>query len=522
MTQQLIITTPANTGTGDSPKSAFDKVNANFSDLYAGTGQVYTPPFTGGVATTVSAKLAQTVSVIDFGADPTGNADSTAAFTNAATALTVGGGTIYLPPGTYKFSSITLPAGVVLSGAGVFASTLKCTSATATAIFMNSATELMNLQITSAVTRTAGYYVDIEGNGVRIENCQFSGYFIAISVGVIGGTLPSYPTISNCSFFNPVVATGAGGIQLLNFSNAALFNLLLTGPTGTQPDFGVRVQNGDTSFLTYCNITLHGKALVTDVPVSSNCYALNAVACAFDSAGTITGGATVSCAELTPSGGLYDTKFSNCWFGISSAKFGANLAPNGAGVINGISFDGCEFVRNGDSGLLAAGAGVTNWVVTGGGSGGNTNNGIRAASGTTHFTITGHHTGNWGGYANNNYGIEIDSTGADYYLITGNNCANNTTAGILDQGTGTHAQVYDNLGYNGATNVQGLTVGASPYTYTAGHTPEILYIQGGTVSSVTIESTGVFSATNCTVNLVPNESVTVTYSALPTISRKKI
>lgn len=34
MTQQLIITTPANSGRGDSPKSAFDKINANFSEVY--------------------------------------------------------------------------------------------------------------------------------------------------------------------------------------------------------------------------------------------------------------------------------------------------------------------------------------------------------------------------------------------------------------------------------------------------------------------------------------------------------
>ncbi len=34
MSQQLIITTPANTQLGDSPKAAFDKVNANFSEVY--------------------------------------------------------------------------------------------------------------------------------------------------------------------------------------------------------------------------------------------------------------------------------------------------------------------------------------------------------------------------------------------------------------------------------------------------------------------------------------------------------
>jgi hypothetical protein len=38
VTQKLIVTTPANSGQGDSPKAAFDKCNDNFTDLYSTTG----------------------------------------------------------------------------------------------------------------------------------------------------------------------------------------------------------------------------------------------------------------------------------------------------------------------------------------------------------------------------------------------------------------------------------------------------------------------------------------------------
>ena len=58
---------------------------------------VYDPPFTGGVATTVQNKLAHTISVLDFGADPTGANDSHTAFVNAIAT----GGTVYVPSGTY-------------------------------------------------------------------------------------------------------------------------------------------------------------------------------------------------------------------------------------------------------------------------------------------------------------------------------------------------------------------------------------------------------------------------------------
>ena len=61
----------------------------------------YTAPFTGAVTETVSAKLAQTVSVKDFGAVGDGVEDDTTAFTNAIAS----GKSIFIPKGTYKISS---------------------------------------------------------------------------------------------------------------------------------------------------------------------------------------------------------------------------------------------------------------------------------------------------------------------------------------------------------------------------------------------------------------------------------
>lgn len=78
----------------------------------------YTPPGTGAVPTTVASKLANsesTPSVLDFGADGSGVADSTAAFTLAANSH---GGTanavVYVPPNTYKLNSTPAPLGGVL------------------------------------------------------------------------------------------------------------------------------------------------------------------------------------------------------------------------------------------------------------------------------------------------------------------------------------------------------------------------------------------------------------------------
>ena len=58
----------------------------------------YLPAGTGAVATTVQAKLRESVSVLDFGADPTGVADSTDAIQDAITAHN----NVHIPAGTYR------------------------------------------------------------------------------------------------------------------------------------------------------------------------------------------------------------------------------------------------------------------------------------------------------------------------------------------------------------------------------------------------------------------------------------
>lgn len=62
----------------------------------------YTPPFTGGAATNVEDKLAQYVSVKDFGAVGNGVSDDTAAIQAAVNyKFSTGWANIYFPPGTY-------------------------------------------------------------------------------------------------------------------------------------------------------------------------------------------------------------------------------------------------------------------------------------------------------------------------------------------------------------------------------------------------------------------------------------
>jgi hypothetical protein len=83
-------------------------------------GIVYDPAGTGAVPTTVQTKLRETVSVLDFGADPTGATDSRAAIQNAVNAAKE----VLFPPGEYLVSSsINVPNGTWLTGVGGFQNT---------------------------------------------------------------------------------------------------------------------------------------------------------------------------------------------------------------------------------------------------------------------------------------------------------------------------------------------------------------------------------------------------------------
>jgi hypothetical protein len=57
--------------------------------------------------------------VTEFGADPTGSADSTTPIQNALNAAPTTGWQVYLPPGTYKTGPLTVPGYVTFAGAGV-------------------------------------------------------------------------------------------------------------------------------------------------------------------------------------------------------------------------------------------------------------------------------------------------------------------------------------------------------------------------------------------------------------------
>ncbi|UFS60789.1 glycosyl hydrolase family 28-related protein [Subtercola endophyticus] len=394
-----------------------------------------------------SSALGWDVTDAAFGAVADGVADDTSSIRSALKAAGIaGGGTVTLPAGTYRVSSkLIVPPGVTVSGASKYGSTVATSSPSSGVFVLQNASGITNLQITSSVAQTSGVTIDIRGSSAFVDNCQITQYFVAISVGTPEAGRVVGSRISDVNLYGPSIRSGAGAIQFLHYSSFQVTGCVVAGPdAGTQPSFGIRIRNGDTGTISDTNITKHGRALQIDTPAGEKSFAIHASNSLFDSAGRTADGVTVSSAEISPAGEVYDTKFSNCWFGLSTDQSGCTVAPTSAGLVDGLTFTGCEFVGNADSGLRCVGTGVRNWLVTGGYSSGNRSAGIHSADACGSFTISGHRAGPSGNFGPNRWGMVIDS-GADQYVVVGNNLIGNTAGSLFDGGSGPATVIANNL-----------------------------------------------------------------------------
>jgi len=113
----LLLTSTAWTPIGVGPGTVASGNDARFDNPYI-TSDGST------VARYAAERFAEVRDVLDFGADPTGVADSRAAFQAAEQALTAGyGGVIWVPPGSYLMTGgVSLRSGTAVVGAGASAS----------------------------------------------------------------------------------------------------------------------------------------------------------------------------------------------------------------------------------------------------------------------------------------------------------------------------------------------------------------------------------------------------------------
>lgn len=168
---------------------------------------------TGAVARTGQAKMRDTVSVKDFGAVADGVTDDAAAFTAALAAAT----SVFVPAGTYLINStVTVPAGRTLTGAGRASTTIN--------------------------TTTNNTVLNITGNSVQVDGIKFDN---AGTGRIISAPLRESVTIERCEFASSAAAStnaliySSGSFATIRDNaltslrtNAAAYALILDRTTG--------------------------------------------------------------------------------------------------------------------------------------------------------------------------------------------------------------------------------------------------------------------------------------------------
>jgi hypothetical protein len=198
------------------------------------------------------------VSVLDFGADPTGAADCSveinAALTYAGsiTASKVNHTAVYLPSGAYWASNLEIPLGVVLYGDGPGCSQIICKDLVNPAVKMNDYTTVKGITFyypNQTTTGTPTVYPKTFANGTTtpgsygvIENCRANGAYdfivltgntrftirdcdgLPLHYGISLDTFLDAVTIDNVHFNGSFTSYGATTLAWV-FNNAYAFNL---------------------------------------------------------------------------------------------------------------------------------------------------------------------------------------------------------------------------------------------------------------------------------------------------------
>lgn len=171
------------------------------------SGIVYTPAGTSAVATNVQAKLRESVSVLDFGANTTpGTTDMSSAIQAAINYVgAAGGGTVYFPQGIYKIATALTVAynGVELVGAGSLSTT--------TYLVGN--------------TTTPAQLITLTGTNFTLRNIALGGAPIAVTVpnAILTTELlmsnVSFKDITDKCFYHQDITDGTGGLITGRFEN---------------------------------------------------------------------------------------------------------------------------------------------------------------------------------------------------------------------------------------------------------------------------------------------------------------
>lgn len=458
-------------------------------DAHVSSAIGYLPAGTGAVATDVQTKLREFVSVKDFGAVGDGVIDDTAAI---QAAINSGAKLVGSPAGaTYRITdTITIDLNSVaidlnnsellLDDAAGVKSHIKLGNGTT----QRSGIKVRNIVFTRQQVATDGYAIDSDFIGVcEITGCRIYGNNeiwrgIRIYRGIVVGIHNNY--IDNC--INRGLYIEGSGTGANRTVDVVIRENRIEGSV-------TAIETWDFVEGVFCrdNIFFNTSGAAVSVNASTNANGL--VSFKFQENDFDTCGGS----------GLYLDKVSNvqvtgCWF--------SSITPDALQLKSD-----CQSVLVSGNQFYPTAAGVRiecpdvridNNLISGG---------------TTCVNIAGGTRVGINGNTLQNAGVGVNIGSATNIHITGNLLSSISTAAYQNVNSTTSIQNNRGDGYAGTSAF--ISVGASPYTYTAGVTAEYISVFNGTVSNIQIGSNSIGFGTNRTVVLAPNQSVTVTYSSVP-------
>ena len=511
-----------------------------------GAGLVgYSQGASGSVSRTVAAKLQESVSVLDFGADPTGVADSTAAIQAAVTTLGASGGTVYFPPGIYKAGGITLSTYNNIRFLGAHQGN---TSAGGVRIVPNSATATVfsvqnlsgiwfeKLAFVANTQMTAGSFVSFTGcNDCGITDYYMQGGFDPIVINGVGtGFWMQRGQIRNFNGYGVTVEGGAGDVYI----DALIMdqdNSTYTPQAGIYtPSCGgsLNITNSDILHCHYGFWANPGNGQFVDWVYMSNVF--------FDSADFATGGTGGGNGiRITPNnGGIFSGgSLVNVW--TSTATVGIYAVGDAGSQLSGLQLTNWVALNNWQQAAYldyCDHVSIANMTVAGNGKEtANTYPGIYigqhngydvpgATSVAASYTLVGGAIGSpLEGYTNTqNYAIQLASGFAGYINVSEVDMIGNQTGSVLATGANpaSGSEIRGCRGYNPVgTNL--VTVGTSPFSYTAGLTPESVNLYGGAGVVSTVNGVALANTSPAAFVLQPLQNVSISYTSVPTMAVNK-
>jgi hypothetical protein len=207
----------------------------------------YTQGGTGAVATTVQAKLRQTVSIIDFGGAADASTNNAVALQAAHDALPASGGTILIPAGStyYLFTSgVSFTKPVMLIGSGIYNAVFYTTTASITLIATVNKLDVENLHFEAyGAARTTSVFIQQSaasaGNSHSTYfNCNFDGgsacYHSLYTSAVVFDNCGIYPQGSYGLYLENTTNSDQGDSFITNctFSGATAANIFAPSTSG--------------------------------------------------------------------------------------------------------------------------------------------------------------------------------------------------------------------------------------------------------------------------------------------------